>query len=112
MAAEYSHPFDYFLTGSIPTFAGAVLMGSHVWTYYIWLVIRLTETQDGHCGYDLWFMPFRYFPFRPGAQVHDYHHSHNKGNYSSLFSYWDKLCGTNMSFNEYQKEELKKDKKQ
>ncbi len=101
LAAEYTHSFDYFLTGSIPTFAGPLLMQSHVYTYYLWLAIRLVESQDGHSGYDLWFMPFRYFPFRPGAQVHDYHHSHNKGNYGSLSTFWDWLCGTDQSYKEF-----------
>ena len=57
--------------------------------------------MDGHSGYDLWFMPFRYFPFRPGAQVHNYHHSHNIGNYGSFFCIWDKICGTDMSYKAY-----------
>lgn len=102
LAAEYTHPIDYILTGSLPLFLGPFVMKSHVYTFWIWLLIRATEAMDGHSGYDLWFMPFRYFPFRPGSQVHDYHHSHNKGNYGSFFYFWDKLCGTDLSYIDYQ----------
>ena len=84
---------------------GPLLLKSHIMTFWIWLVIRLSEAVDGHCGYDFWFVPFRYFPFRPGANVHDYHHSHNVGNYGSFFIFWDRICGTDVSYQEYQKRE-------
>lgn len=30
-----------------------------------------------------------------GAAQHDFHHSHNTGNYGGLFSVmWDRICGT------------------
>ena len=100
-AVEYSHPIEYVLANSIGIFLGAMLLRSHIHTFYIWIVIRTAEGVDGHCGYDFWFSPFRYFPFRPGSNVHDYHHSHNVGNYGSLFNFWDSICGTDMSYNDY-----------
>ena len=60
--------------------------------------------MEAHSGYDLWFMPFRYFPFRPSAHVQDYHHSHIKGfshHYGTVFTIWDKLCGTDLSYVAY-----------
>ena len=102
IAAEYSHPLEYMLSNSIPLFIGPFLFKSHIITFWTWVVIRLSEAVDGHCGYDFWFVPFRYFPFRPGANVHDYHHSHNVGNYASFFTFWDWICGTDMSYRDYQ----------
>jgi len=100
-AVEYAHPLEYTFVNSTGLFLGPALLQAHVYTFWIWLAIRLTEGVDGHCGYDLWFSPFRYFPFRPGANVHDFHHSHNVGNYCSFFTFWDKICGTDLSYKHY-----------
>lgn len=109
-AVEYAHFLEYTLVNSPGVFLGPCLLGSHIWVFWTWLVVRLLEGIDGHCGYDFWFSPFRYFPFRPGANVHDYHHSHNVGNYGSFFTFWDNICGTNMSFLDYQAREKKQKK--
>lgn len=109
LTAEYFHTFEYLFAISIPNFIGPLLLKSHIVTFWIWLVIRLSEAVDGHCGYDFWFVPFRYFPFRPGANVHDYHHSHNVGNYGSFFIFWDRICGTDVTYQEYQKREANGD---
>ena len=101
LSYEYAHPIENFLTGALPLLTGPFLLKSHIYTFWVWLCIRIIESMDAHSGYDLWFMPFRYFPFRPGAQVHDYHHSHNKGNYGAFFTIWDKLCGTDLSYVAY-----------
>lgn len=102
LAAEYTHPLEYLFANSIPQFLGPLLFRCHIVTFWVWLAIRITEAVDGHSGYDFWFVPFRYFPFRPGTQVHDYHHSHNVGNYGSFFTFWDWICGTDMSYRDYQ----------
>lgn len=99
---EYAHSFEYTFVNALGIFLGAILLRSHVWTFWIWLVIRTLEGVDGHCGYDFWFSPFRYFPFRPGANVHDFHHSHNVGNYGSFFTFWDTLCGTDLCYKDYE----------
>lgn len=101
-AVEYAHVLEYAVTNASSVFLGPLLLRSHMKTLWIWLVVRLLEGIDGHCGYDFWFSPFRYFPFRPGANVHDYHHSHNVGNYGSFFTFWDTICGTDMSYRDYQ----------
>jgi sterol desaturase/sphingolipid hydroxylase (fatty acid hydroxylase superfamily) len=35
------------------------------------------------------------------AEYHNFHHSHNIGNYSSFFSVWDTVFGTNKHYFEY-----------
>jgi sterol desaturase/sphingolipid hydroxylase (fatty acid hydroxylase superfamily) len=101
MAAEYAHPVEYVLSNSLPVLAGPLLTGCHLLTMWIWLFIRTVETLDGHSGYDFWWMPFRYFPFRPGPAIHDFHHSHNLGNYGSFFQFWDWICGTDKAYKKY-----------
>mmetsp|Transcript_15276 Transcript_15276/g.14836 ORF Transcript_15276/g.14836 Transcript_15276/m.14836 type:complete len:102 (-) Transcript_15276:78-383(-) len=73
----------------------------HFWTYLMWNVVRLLETIDGHCGYEFSWSPFRLIPFASSSQYHSFHHSHNVGNYSSFFSFWDTFYGTNKAYNAY-----------
>ena len=101
LVSYYFHPVDLLVGVSIPTFTGPMLLKSHIYTLWLWIGVRMLEGVDGHCGYDFWFMPFRYFPFRPGAGVHYYHHTHSCGNYGSLFRFWDWLCGTDLKYKEY-----------
>ncbi len=46
-----------------------------------------------------------------GARFHDFHHYNFHGNYSSTFTWWDKLCGTDIQYKEFcaKQKELKKE---
>jgi sterol desaturase/sphingolipid hydroxylase (fatty acid hydroxylase superfamily) len=66
----------------------------HAYTLLTWMVCRITETCDGHSGYDLPFMPFRLMPFAGTSAAHDAHHSINTGNYGTFLRVWDPLLGT------------------
>jgi sterol desaturase/sphingolipid hydroxylase (fatty acid hydroxylase superfamily) len=106
LAAEYAHPLE-FLTGNlIPTALGPALLGKnvHLYTVLIWFIVRGGETLDGHCGYEFSWSPYRLIPFSGSAEYHDYHHTHNIGNYSSFFSLWDTVWGTNVEFYKFQEE--------
>jgi sterol desaturase/sphingolipid hydroxylase (fatty acid hydroxylase superfamily) len=100
IAAEYAHPVEFVLSNMVPTGAGLVLLGKrcHVFTWYMWLVIRVLETTDAHCGYEFSWSPFRLLPFSGSSSYHNFHHSKNIGNYSSFFTYWDTLCQTNKHY--------------
>lgn len=97
IASEYAHPVEFVLGNIIPASIGATLLGSkcHMFTWWMWLIVRVWETVDGHCGYDFSWSPFRLLPLSGSANYHDFHHSHNIGNFSSFFTYWDSICGTN-----------------
>lgn len=60
--------------------------------------MRVAETIDGHCGYEFSWSPYRLLPLSGSSEYHNFHHSHNVGNYASFFSYWDSLFGTNKDF--------------
>ena len=32
------------------------------------------------------------------ARAHDFHHSHNAGNYGGFFMFWDWACGTDAAY--------------
>jgi sterol desaturase/sphingolipid hydroxylase (fatty acid hydroxylase superfamily) len=96
IAAEYSHPIDYLFSSIFATNSGPLILGSktHIVTYLIWLTLRIFETTDGHSGYEFSWSPFRLMPFSASSEYHNYHHLKFKGNYSSFFTYLDRLFGT------------------
>jgi sterol desaturase/sphingolipid hydroxylase (fatty acid hydroxylase superfamily) len=97
LASEFSHPVDYFITGLIPSSVGNAILGPnmHYFGYLVWVFIRVSETNSGHCGYDFPWNPYSLIPFSTTSPYHDFHHSKNVGNYSSLFRTWDTIFGTN-----------------
>ena len=100
-SAEYFHPVDNLISNVIPLIAGPLLLGSHMITFWVYTIVRVAEALDSHCGYDFWWSPFRYFPFRPSAEVHDFHHSANSGNYGGMMLIWDWLCGTDAAYKRF-----------
>jgi len=105
-AAEYSHPVEGVFANGLPTVAGALIMGSHLYIFVAWLVIRILETVDSHSGYELPFSPFHMLRVvQGGVDRHDFHHSHNTGCYGALFTFWDWACGTNRPYDEWKQKE-------
>jgi sterol desaturase/sphingolipid hydroxylase (fatty acid hydroxylase superfamily) len=111
LATEYAHPLEDIFSNTIPTVAGALLLGSHVSIAVGYMGIKLWQSVDGHSGMAL---PFPLSPWNNQyigmdcALAHDYHHSHNSGNYGGYFIWWDWLCGTDKAYRRYQKKMLKK----
>jgi len=97
IAAEYTHPVEFLIGNTLPFMVGPILLGSrmHYFTFMCWAIVRLGETIDGHCGYEFSWSPYRLVPFSASSQYHAFHHSHNIGNYSSFFTFWDTIYGTN-----------------
>jgi sterol desaturase/sphingolipid hydroxylase (fatty acid hydroxylase superfamily) len=112
IAAEYAHPIEYAFGNVIPVFVFSKLIGSgmHLATLQFWLAMRVFETVDGHSGYEFSWSPYRLLPFSTSSEYHNYHHSHNVGNYESFFSIWDTVLGTNKSFMKHLKGIEKEDK--
>lgn len=100
IAAEYAHPLEFIFGNALPASVGPLLLGSnmHFYTFLLWLLIRLGETIDGHSGYEFSWSPYRLVPFSTSASYHEFHHSHNVGNYSSFFSLWDTVFSSNTVF--------------
>jgi sterol desaturase/sphingolipid hydroxylase (fatty acid hydroxylase superfamily) len=103
IAAEYAHPIEFIFGNMIPASLGALILGKnmHLMSFVFWGAVRLGETLDGHCGYEFSWSPYRLIPFSTSASYHDFHHSHNVGNYSSFFSIWDTFYGTNKVYYQY-----------
>jgi sterol desaturase/sphingolipid hydroxylase (fatty acid hydroxylase superfamily) len=93
ITGHYMHPVEYLLTGTL-MLAGPLLVGCHVVTLYLWVVIRQWEAAEGHAGYDFPWSPMHLFPFSDGATHHDFHHAKVKGNYAGFFPWTDRAFGT------------------
>jgi len=97
IAAEFAHPIEFTFGNVVPALLGPKLLGSraHMMTVYFWVFIRLAVTFEVHSGYNFPWSPLKLLPFSSTPEYHDFHHSHNVGNFASSFYFWDYICGTN-----------------
>ncbi|XP_071497549.1 methylsterol monooxygenase 1-like [Diadema antillarum] len=99
MVAEYTHPVETLGLGL--GFAwGVLLFGNHLFFIWAWMLVRLLEVTDVHSGYTVSLNPLHLFPFYGGAKFHDFHHKNFHGNYAPTFTWWDKMLGTEMKYDE------------
>lgn len=96
ISTEYCHPIEYLFANLIASSSGALVMGknTHLFTYLIWIIIRISETTDGHSGFEFPWSPFRLLPLSAGQEYHNYHHLNFDGNYGSFLTIWDRICKT------------------
>jgi len=93
-AAIATHPLEYAVGNALPFSAGPVLAGAHLYTLFAWTVYRVGETVFTHSGYALPASPFELLAAQGSAEDHDAHHARQVGNYSSLWTHWDRAMGT------------------
>ena len=105
--SEYAHFVEEILCNMIPTMGGPLIMGSHAYVLWFWVVLRIWKSCDAHCGFNLP-LPFSIWNFLPGqlsTRMHDFHHEINTGQFGAMTSFWDTVCGTNASYNAYMEKE-------
>ena len=94
-SAEYAHPVELavnVLSFMIP----AIVLGSHLLTFGLWVIIRVYETVSAHSGY----------AFTSVASRHAYHHLYAaRGCLGSFFGVWDRLMGTDQHWREWRKKQ-------
>jgi sterol desaturase/sphingolipid hydroxylase (fatty acid hydroxylase superfamily) len=99
----YTESFALYI---LPNLLGPILLRCHISVYCIHTMGKVANGVDDHCGYAL---PFSPYAFLDGARTHDFHHSHNTGNYSlGGFIFWDWLCGTDEAFQQFNRERVEK----
>ncbi|CAL1287167.1 unnamed protein product [Larinioides sclopetarius] len=89
ISAIYCHPVEHVATNMMPVLLGPLLLGSHMITIWLWLILVISTTLNLHSGF--------HFPFLPSPEAHDFHHSNFNDNYS-VFGILDKLHGTDSEF--------------
>lgn len=100
LTSEYAHPAEILFLG-FATFFGPGITGPHLFTLWLWMILRVLETVEAHCGYDFPWSLSKLFPLYGGADFHDYHHRllyTKSGNYSSTFTYMDWIFGTDKGY--------------
>lgn len=107
MAATFAHPLEELFVNFASTIVGPLLFPCHITTWWIFYIIRATETVEAHSGYDLPYSLWKTFPLsliHGGSSRHDYHHSHvNKGCYGG-FTFWDWAMGTDVDWRKHRAE--------
>lgn len=93
VTGHYMHPLEFVLTAFL-MLLGPLLLGVHVVTLYIWIVVRQLEAAEGHGGYHLWFSPAGWLPGSHAADFHDFHHAKFHGNYAGFLGWLDGALGT------------------
>lgn len=89
VTAIYAHPLEHLIANLSPIFGGALIVGMHVATFWLWGAISVFYTLVTHSGYHL--------PFLPSPEMHDYHHLKFTQNYGTL-GILDFLHGTDANF--------------
>ncbi|MCB9524955.1 MAG: sterol desaturase family protein [Myxococcales bacterium] len=87
------HWLEFVLTGTL-MLVGPLVVGAHVVTIYLWIIVRQWEAAEGHCGYDFPVGLTHLLPGSDGALHHDLHHSKVKGNYAGFLAWTDRAFGT------------------
>lgn len=99
VASEYAHPLEFYFGNVLPTSTGPALVKAHLFTYLLWLCVRLAKTCEAHSGYAFPFSVFQYLPFANSPRAHDYHHHRGIHTcFGSFLSVWDTVAGTNKEF--------------
>lgn len=113
IAAQYAHPIEFIFGNCLTIATGPFILGKrmHLVTLLTWYAIRGVESVEGHSGYEFPWSPFRIVPFAVDDAYHAFHHSANIGNYSSFFTIWDTVWGSNKEYytflDQKEKEHLK-----
>ncbi len=97
-ACEYAHPFELVVGNVLPVIAGPVLFKMPFFVFVVWLTVAILGTSWGHSGF--------MFPIALTRGHHDFHHSHNVGNFGSM-PYWDYFMGTDKAYKEFLAREAK-----
>jgi len=113
MAAYHAHPLEFIFGNVLPSIVGPLILKTnmHFLTAFTWYFLRTAESIDGHSGYEFSWSPFRILPFASDYGYHTYHHSNNVGNYSSFFTIWDTVLGSNSAYYQDLKERREAEKK-
>jgi methylsterol monooxygenase len=86
---EYASPFEIILIGfgtvGFPFLYSKFTDSVHLFTFGVWIFIRVLGIVDSHSGYNLPWSAHQFLPFLAGPAYHDLHHKKSGGNYAMTF---------------------------
>lgn len=101
-ASEYATPAELLFGADFSALVGPLILRSNFFTIVLWLIIRTSMTVDVHSGYAFPWSPYNRLSWMfVGSRGHDWHHSHNRGNFGTMLWYMDKLFGTDKEYNKW-----------
>jgi plant 4,4-dimethylsterol C-4alpha-methyl-monooxygenase len=106
LMAAYAHPAEVVIL-ALPTFAGPALIAPHMFSVFVWQLLRNYEAIDIHSGYETALSAKTLFPSYAGADHHDFHHYMHSGNFASVFVWCDRLYGTDGGYRIFKAKKLK-----
>lgn len=65
LTSEYAHPAEILFLG-FATILGPAITGPHLITLWLWMVLRVLETVEAHCGYHFPWSLSNYLPLYGG----------------------------------------------
>ncbi|KAH9609751.1 hypothetical protein KSS87_012741 [Heliosperma pusillum] len=65
LTSEYAHPAEILFLG-FATIVGPAVTGPHLFTLWLWMVVRVLETVEAHCGYHFPWSPSNFLPLYGG----------------------------------------------
>ncbi|KVI03631.1 hypothetical protein Ccrd_018068 [Cynara cardunculus var. scolymus] len=65
LTSEYAHPAEILFLG-FATIFGPAITGPHLITLWLWMVVRVLETVEAHCGYHFPWSPSNFLPLYGG----------------------------------------------
>jgi len=102
LAAQHNHPIDYVLSICGPAVVAATLVpSSHSISQFQYILWILWANLDDHCGYSFPWSPVRWFPGSASTDEHEFHHSQNRGCYSSKLSCFNVIFGGYEHYEKY-----------
>ncbi|KAI8846916.1 hypothetical protein BC829DRAFT_418758 [Chytridium lagenaria] len=99
VAATYAHPIEHFFSNMFPIVIGPLFMGSHIFTYWLWLTTAIVTTISTHSGFVV--------PGMPSPMRHDFHHYRFNSCFGVL-GVLDFIHGTDVGSEEYKERFEKK----
>jgi sterol desaturase/sphingolipid hydroxylase (fatty acid hydroxylase superfamily) len=79
----------------------------HIATMMTWNIFRIWNNNSTHCGYIFPWTPTSLIPFCLNDEFHDFHHTHNAGNYGLYLRIWDIFFGHTKEYREFKAKQKK-----
>lgn len=105
IAAWHFHYVEYIMLQLVASqlyFTTAMMYAPlHISTTMIWFIFRFWHNNSTHVGYNFPWWPTSLIPFTLNDEFHDFHHTHNSGNYGLYLRIWDAIFGDTKDFRQW-----------
>ena len=101
LATQHNHPIDYAISAAGPAVLAVGLVPCHSISHFQFALWILWANLDDHVGYAFPWSPVRWFLGSALTGKHEFHHSQNRGCFSSKLSCFNSLLGGYEHYEKY-----------